>query len=132
MLVLNRLVPAVTLALAGIFFGIAAFIVAVLVQLGVLETGAFQWLVFAVLGTVLLIVLRPWVRRRFETNTPKVDQLVGETAIALEDLDLNNRGKVEMRGSSWNALYSGAGSVVKGDRLRVTRVDGLSLVVEKE
>ena len=115
-----------------VFFGIAAFIVAVLVQLGVLETGAFQWLVFAVLGTVLLLALRPWVRRRFETNTPKVDQMVGETAIALEDLDGNNRGKVEMRGSSWNALYSGAGRVVKGDRLRVTRVDGLSLVVEKE
>jgi membrane protein implicated in regulation of membrane protease activity len=37
-----------------------------------------------------------------------------------------------LRGASWNGVYSGPGSVQKGDRLRVTKVDGLSLVVEKE
>ncbi len=115
-----------------VFFGLAAFVVAVLARLGVLESGSFQWLLFAVLGTVLIVALRPLLRRRFETNTPKVDQLVGETAIALQDLDGNGRGKVELRGTSWTGVYSGAGSVVKGDRLRVTRVDGLSLLVEKE
>ena len=115
-----------------VFFGLAAFVVAVLVRLGLLDSGSFQWLLFAVLGTVLIVVLRPLVRRRFETNTPKVDQLVGETAIALEELDGNGRGKVELRGASWSAVYAGAGRIGKGDRLRVTKVDGLSLMVEKE
>jgi len=115
-----------------VFFGLAAFVVAGLVWLGVLETGVAQWLVFGVLGTILIVALRPLVRKRFETNTPKVDQLVGETAIALEALDVNGRGKVELRGTSWSAVYSGPGNVSKGDRLRVTKVDGLSLIVEKE
>ena len=115
-----------------VFFGLAAFVVAVLVRFGLLDSGSFQWLLFAVLGTVLIVVLRPLVRRRFETNTPKVDQLVGETAIALEELDGNGRGKVELRGASWSAVYAGAGRIGKGDRLRVTKVDGLSLMVEKE
>ena len=115
-----------------VFFGLAAFVVAVLVRFGLLDSGSFQWLLFAVLGTVLIVVLRPLVRRRFETNTPKVDQLVGETAIALEELDGNGRGKVELRGASWSAVYAGAGKIGKGDRLRVTKVDGLSLMVEKE
>ena len=114
------------------FFGLAAFVVAILVWLGLVGSGSVQWLIFAILGIVLITVLRPLVRKRFETDTPKVDQIVGQTAIALESLDGNGRGKVELRGTSWNAVYSGAGSVLKGDRLRVTKVDGLSLVVEKE
>lgn len=114
------------------FFGIAAFVVAGLTWMGVLESGAAQWLTFGVLGTVLILALRPLVRKKFETNTPKVDQLVGQTAIALETLDMNGRGQVELRGTTWSAVYSGSGTVLKGDRLRVTKVDGLSLVVEKE
>jgi membrane protein implicated in regulation of membrane protease activity len=114
------------------FFGIAAFLVAGLVFFGLIESGSVQWLLFAVLGTVLIAVFRPLVRKMFEVNLPKVDQLVGQTAIALEALDANGRGKVELRGASWNGVYTGSGSVLKGDRLRVTKVDGLSLVVEKE
>ncbi|HQZ16489.1 MAG TPA: NfeD family protein [Vicinamibacteria bacterium] len=114
------------------FFGIAAFVVAGLIWMGVLESGAGQWLTFGVLGTILILALRPLVRKKFETNTPKVDQLVGQTAIALETLDMNGRGQVELRGTTWSAVYSGNGSILKGDRLRVTKVDGLSLVVEKE
>jgi membrane protein implicated in regulation of membrane protease activity len=114
------------------FFGIAAFLVAILAFFGVIQSGPVQWLVFAVLGTLLIAVFRPLVRKMFETNSPKVDQLVGQAAIALEALDANGRGKVELRGTSWNGVYAGQGSVLKGDRLRVTKVDGLSLVVEKE
>jgi len=115
-----------------VFFGLAAFVVAALAWVGVLDSGAGQWLAFGVLGTALILTLRPLVRKRLETNTPKVDQLIGQTAIALETLDMNGRGKVELRGTSWSAVYAGSGSVLKGDRLRVTKVDGLSLVVEKE
>jgi len=115
-----------------VFFGLAAFVIALLAGAGVLDSGSSQWLLFAVLGILFISVLRPLVRKRFETNTPKVDQLVGQTAIALEALDATGRGKVELRGTSWSAVYSGAGSVSKGDRLRVTKVDGLSLLVEKE
>ena len=115
-----------------IFFGLAAFVVALAVRLEVLESGPSQWLVFGVLGTVFIVAFRPLVRRKFETNTPKVDQLVGEIAIAFDPFDGNGRGKVELRGTSWSAVLKDAGSVSNGDRLRVTKVDGLSLVVEKE
>jgi membrane protein implicated in regulation of membrane protease activity len=115
-----------------VFFGLAAFVVGALAWTGVLDSGAGQWLAFGVLGTILILTLRPLVRKKLETNTPKVDQLVGQTAIALETLDMNGRGKVELRGTSWSAVYSGSGSVLRGDRLRVTKVDGLSLIVEKE
>ena len=115
-----------------VFFGLSAFVIAVLSRFGVVESGAFQWLLFGILGTVLIVALRPLLRRRFETGTPKVDQLVGEVAVAFEDIQPQGRGKVELRGSSWNAHYISLDPAPKGARLRVTRVDGLSLTVEKE
>ncbi len=115
-----------------VFFGVAAFAVAVLVSMGVLESGPAQWLTFAILGTLMIVAFRPLLRKKIESTGGKVDQIVGATAIALEDLDSSGRGKVELRGASWSALYTGPGQVVKGDRLRVVKMDGLSLVVEKE
>jgi len=50
----------------------------------------------------------------------------------LEDLDPNGRGKVELRGASWSAMCQGEHAVRKGDRLRVVKMDGLNLIVEKE
>ena len=115
-----------------VFFGLSAFVLAALARFDVIESGTGQWLLFAVLGTVFVVAFRPWIRRRFESQLPKVDQLVGQTAIALEGLGADGRGKVELRGSAWNAHYPGSGAILKGDRLRVVKVDGLSLVVEKE
>lgn len=115
-----------------LFFGLAAFIIAALAALGLLESGSAQWLVFAILGSVLIAALRPVVRRRFESNTPAVDQFVGQSAIAIADFDANGRGQVELRGTTWTGVFTGATPVRKGDRLRVTKVDGLSFLVERE
>lgn len=115
-----------------VFFGVAAFVVAVLVHLGVLQSGSAQWLTFVILGTVMILAFRPMLRRKAEGTPAKVDQIVGETAIALEDFGADARGKAELRGTSWSALFQGPGVAKKGDRLRVIKMDGLSLIVEKE
>jgi len=115
-----------------VFFGVAAFVIAALSAAGVLTSGALQWLVFAILGSVLIVVLRPAVRKKFETDTPAVDQFVGQSAIALADFDANGRGQVELRGTTWTGVFAGSAPVRKGDRLRVTKVEGLSFLVEKE
>lgn len=115
-----------------VFFGLSAFVVAILSRLGAVESGASQWVLFGILGTVLILALRPLVRRRFETNTPKVDQLVGQIAIAFKEMHPDGHGQVELRGTTWSAHYVGSESAPKGARLRVNKVEGLSLTVEKE
>jgi membrane protein implicated in regulation of membrane protease activity len=115
-----------------VFFGVSAFVVAVFVSFGILESGPAQWLTFVILGTVMILALRPMLRRKVEGSPTKVDQIVGATAIALEAFGADARGKAELRGTSWSALCQGPGSVKKGDRLRVIKMDGLSLIVEKE
>ncbi len=115
-----------------VLFGIAAFVVAVLVNFGVLQSGPAQWLTFVILGTAMILALRPVLRKKFESQPSKVDQIVGGTAIALEAFGADARGKVELRGASWSALCQDPAGVRKGDRLRVIKMDGLNLIVEKE
>jgi hypothetical protein len=116
----------------AVFFGVAALLLAIPVRLGLLTSVWAQWLLFTALGTGLLLALRATIRRAFEGKQPKVDSLVGEIAIASDDMAADGRGKVELRGSSWNAHLPGTKGAARGARLRVTRVEGLWLTVEPE
>jgi membrane protein implicated in regulation of membrane protease activity len=59
----------------------------------------------------------------------KVDSLIGETALALEDIAPGDIGKVEMRGASWTAHNAGTQPVHRSERLKVERVEGLTLYI---
>ena len=58
-----------------------------------------------------------------------VDNLADTPAVALEDLAPGSMGKVELRGASWTARNSGGVPIMRGQRLTVERVDGLTLWV---
>jgi len=59
----------------------------------------------------------------------KVDNLIGETAQALEDIAVDAIGKAELRGAAWNAHNIGDAPIPGSTRCRVERVDGLTLYV---
>jgi hypothetical protein len=61
-----------------------------------------------------------------------VDSLVGETAVATEEIHLNAVGKAELRGTSWNARNVGDKPLVRGQRCVVERVEGLTIFVRAE
>lgn len=70
------------------------------------------------------LVVRAW-RRKPRTG----DQgIVGEVGVAVTDLD--DRGKVAVHGEYWNARADNY--IRKGDKIRVVRVDHLSLVVTRD
>jgi membrane protein implicated in regulation of membrane protease activity len=50
----------------------------------------------------------------------------------MEEIPSNGIGKAEMRGTSWNARNIGDKPLARGERCRVERVDGLTLVVRHE
>jgi membrane protein implicated in regulation of membrane protease activity len=71
--------------------------------------------------------------RRFRmTNGKSVDNLVGETAVVLEDIAPGGVGKAEMRGASWTARTAGAATLSRGQRCRVERIEGLMLWLRPE
>ena len=68
-----------------------------------------------------------WMRflRRYRVRTG-AEGLIGSNAEVIEDCD--PRGRVRLRGEIWHA-YCGPGARV-GERVRVIRVEGLTLRVE--
>jgi membrane protein implicated in regulation of membrane protease activity len=117
--------------LFALFFGFSALLVAALSALG-LGPAWLQWLVFAALGVVLLLLLRRRLQARLETRNIPVDSLVGEVAIPLEDLPPGATGRAEMRGTSWTARNAGDAPLSRGRRCQVEKIEGLTIWIRPE
>jgi membrane protein implicated in regulation of membrane protease activity len=115
-----------------LFFGFSALSIAVLAGLGILSTPWLEWLLFATLSAVGTLWLRGPLNRRVSTRSQPVDSIVGQTALALESISSQGRGKVELRGTSWSAHNVGEMPLAKGQRAKVEQVDGLTLNVRAE
>jgi membrane-bound serine protease (ClpP class) len=76
-------------------------------------------------AVVMLVTVSVFMRARKVPVTTGVEQLLQGTAVALEDFD--SAGRVDIHGETWNAVTRSA--LRKGQRLRVLRVDGLTLEV---
>ena len=118
-----------------VFFGVAALLVGLLDLWGLAGPVWVQWLIFAILSVVSLLVFRnPLLRlvRADQPNASLVDALITETAHALEDIPPDEFGRVELRGSAWSAKNVATQIIHKGQRCTVQRVDGLKLYVLPE
>ena len=117
-----------------IFFGIGALTVGVLAGFDMAGPQWMQILLFSVISVMSIVLFRRRLLRTFqpETQAPSVDLLVGEVAVAAEDLAPGAMGRVELRGSAWSARNDAQTIVARGVRCRVTRVEGLTLHVVPE
>ncbi|HEY0940055.1 MAG TPA: nodulation protein NfeD [Steroidobacter sp.] len=74
---------------------------------------------------IMLLTVTLFMRARKAPVTSGVEQMLHETAVAMEDFDTT--GHVTIRGEIWQAVARAP--VKKGQRLQVVRVDGLTLEV---
>ena len=113
------------------FFAAGAFVVALMVGFGWDAPLWQELLVFTITSLVAFFLLRPIVMRKLRLNETKVvDTLIGEQAVAVEEIAVRQRGKAELRGTTWAALNIGETSLMKGQRCTVEQVDGLLLHVK--
>lgn len=111
-------------------FAVGAFVVAILVAVGIDLPLWGQLVVFASISLLGFFFLRPWIVRKLNLHrTVKVDQIAGEQAVALEDIAPSSRGRAELRGTTWSATNVGTTPLTRGQRCVVDRVDGLMLLV---
>jgi membrane protein implicated in regulation of membrane protease activity len=118
-----------------VFLGLAALVVGLVGLVGPSLPAWVQWTLFAVLAVISLVGFRRRVRARFiQTGSdPRVDDtLAGEVAVAREALAPGAIGKVELRGSVWNARNAGRQALAVGQRARVVQVEGLVLQLRAE
>ena len=116
-----------------IFFGSGAVVVGVLAGLGAGGPLWFQILSFSILSLLSLWLFREKLLKLTEAAPDQnVDSLIGGTAVAIDAIPVNAIGKVELRGTAWNARNSGNKPLQNGERAKVERVEGLMLFVRPE
>jgi membrane protein implicated in regulation of membrane protease activity len=117
--------------LFALFFGVGAIAVGVLVGVGAGGPTWLQWGLFAVLSVGLLAVFRKRMRGRL-APPGHPEELVGEMAVVVADIPAGGVGKAELRGTPWEARAAAGAALSRGQRCRVERVDGLTLLLRPE
>ncbi len=113
------------------FFGVGALAASVTTALGLTPGAISQSVVFVLVAVVSLLTLRGRLRNLLHRDTPNrgVDSLVGEIATAVDEIPAQGMGKVILRGSPWNAHNAYPDAIGKEARVRVEKVEGITLVV---
>lgn len=92
-----------------IFFGAGAWLIALLLWLGVPMLFTTQLFIFLVSSILFLIVFRKYGRKYshgkvIASSTPgTLDEVRGEKAVVIDDIRPSVGGKVEFHGTVWNA-----------------------------
>jgi inner membrane protein len=116
-----------------LFFGVGAVIVGLLSSLDLAGPLWLQIVLFPALSVLSLWLFRERLLHLTQSSSRHdVDSLIGESAVAVDGIDVNAIGKAEMHGTSWNARNVGDKPLAPGERCRVDRVDGLTIFVRAE
>ena len=120
---------------AGFFifwFGLGAVVAGVLALLGL--NALWQWLAFVVVSGVLVAYSRRFAERFTGKQPPGVgaDRMIGKTGMVLEAIDgATGAGRVRVDSEEWRARGDAGALIAQDCRVKVLRIDGTHLVVEK-
>jgi membrane protein implicated in regulation of membrane protease activity len=116
-----------------VFVGAAAFVVGVLQLAGSGLATWLQWLIFAVLAATSMLTFRRRIYESMRRGLPAMKSgPAGEIVTLTTALAPGEAGRVEYRGSSWSVINGGKTAIAAGAQARISRVDGLTLVVHGE
>lgn len=116
-----------------IFFGAGAVGVGIVSGLQVAGPVWLQFILFSVLSVGALWLFREKLLRLTQSAPHEaIDNLIGETAVAVDEISINAVGKAELRGASWSARNVGDQPLARGERCKVERVEGLMIFVRRE
>lgn len=111
-------------------FAVGAFVVALLVAFGAQLPLWGELLIFTGVSVAALVFVRPIIVRRLSLNERKVvESLVGEQAVALDEISVGGTGKADLRGATWTARNIGETALIRGQRCVVESIDGLVIRV---
>jgi membrane protein implicated in regulation of membrane protease activity len=115
------------------FCGVGAIATALVTGIGLTPGLLSQSIVFAVVSLVSLVTLRGWMRGLMQRGMPtkSVDPLIGEIGTTIAEIPANGAGRVTLRGSPWNARNPGPSAIPAGTRVRVDKVDSITLIVSE-
>ncbi|HOP00457.1 MAG TPA: NfeD family protein [Bacteroidales bacterium] len=114
------------------FFAVGAWVTALVCLIA--DPGInLQVIIFAVTSVLALVALRKIIKDKLyfskDTRSEEVeDEFTGREAIALTDFNSDGKGKVEFKGTSWNA--ESTSEIKTGQTLIIKAKNNVKLVVE--
>ncbi|WP_246002614.1 NfeD family protein [Allorhizocola rhizosphaerae] len=94
-----------------------------------------QALVFAVVSTFALWLVRPWINKRLERGKQETGlaSIEGADATVVERVEPGRHGMVKIEGELWRARpYEADKTYDPGERVRVAKVDGATVLVWRD
>lgn len=90
-----------------------------------------QFLVFGIVGIILMITTRPLIMKYLHPKNIKtnLDRVIGMTGIVTEEIKKNVIGEVKVDGKKWSAIADK--KIEVGSEVVVLEIDGVKLKVKK-
>ena len=132
LLIIFAVAEAATVGLTSVWFAIGS--------LGALVcalAGGNIWLqlgIFIVLSLVCLVALRPLAKKYLNTRVEptNADRVIGQEARVTQDIDnIQGTGAVTIGGVTWTARSEHDTPIPAGAMVRVLRIEGVKVIVEK-
>lgn len=123
-------IEVITVNLITIWF-VASSIIALVVSFFV-DSFTIQFLVFGILGIVLLLTTRKSLKKIFDAEHVRTnaDRVIGMTGVVTEEIKKNIVGEVKVDGKKWSAISDA--TIKVDEEVIIEKIDGVKLVVKKE
>ena len=114
-----------------IFIGLALIITGLLTAVGVLATAGMQWSFAAILGLVLVFIVRKRLFSSLHAKSGTVhNPIEGQPVTIVADIIPGATGRAESRGSSWSVQNKTQQTLLAGQSYTVSRRDGIVLIID--
>ncbi len=117
---------------ALLIIGLSFVITGITTGLGIDDPIWIEWLICFVSFIVLFIGARKPLMRIFGLDAPSnYNDNEGQEVLITATIEPGQTGAGEMQGTQWKVRNTGDQSLLSGDKLKVIRIDGLTVEVKK-
>lgn len=116
-----------------LFFGVGAWVVCIICLVADISLNT-QLVIFLVSSVLLLIFLRKWLKTMFVGKTTESssdrtrEEFVGKNAIVTKKIEPGIPGRVEIRGTQWNAESDS--TIEESQPVEIVDMDNITLIVK--
>ena len=115
------------------FLGAGALITASLLWLGVPLSNTTQWLIFAVVSSLGVLLLRKKLMQWFgPSDDERFQEHKGQSVLVVETVSPGKSGKVKYRGTEWQAATDENEEMHAGEQAIITHLDGIVIYIRKK
>ena len=116
-----------------VFLGLSAALVGLAGMLGIAMPEWVQWTAFGTLSLISFFTFRKGLYEKIRGGAKGFRaSITGETVTISEELSAGSETRTQFRGSDWTVRNTGSTAISAGSRVKVVKVDGITLHVEAE